>query len=72
MSAGQLREVMPQCAAWIDALRQAFGAAVVDAALRRTARGGRAVHLVEVGPDGVRREWGRPLPQGGVAVEVRR
>lgn len=63
MSVGSLREVMPQCAAWIDQLRQAFGAGVIDAALRETARGRRRVHLVEVGPDGVRREWGKPLLQ---------
>lgn len=63
MSAGRLRDLMPQCAAWIDMLRAGFGPALVDAALRRAAGGGRGAHLVETGPDGVRREWGRALPQ---------
>ena len=31
---GSMREQMPQCAAWVDEIRDVFGRASVDAALR--------------------------------------
>jgi len=37
---GSLRDVMPQCAAWIDDLREAFGRDAIDQAIRDGLRRG--------------------------------
>ena len=54
-----MREQMPQVAAIIDALREAFGAEVVDAAIRRGMRGGQGFHATENG-----HEVGTPVYRG--------
>lgn len=59
MSDGNMRERMPQVAAIIDALREAFGAVEVNAALRRGMRGGQGFHATENG-----HEVGTPLIRG--------
>ena len=38
MSAGRLRDQMPQCAEFVDALRDAFGQAEIDNVIRRGLR----------------------------------
>lgn len=59
MSSGSMREQMPQVAAIIDAFRDAFGAEVVDAAIRRGMRGGQGFHATENG-----HEVGTPIIRG--------
>ena len=59
MSNGNMREQMPQVAAIIDAFREAFGAKVVDAAIRRGMRGGQGFHATENG-----HEVGTPITRG--------
>ncbi|OEZ66293.1 hypothetical protein JAB5_00750 [Janthinobacterium sp. HH103] len=54
-----MREQMPQVAAIIDAFREAFGAEVVDAAIRRGMRGGQGFHATENG-----HEVGKPVYRG--------
>ena len=54
-----MREQMPQVAAIIDAFREAFGAEVVDAAIRRGIRGGQGFHAAENG-----HEVGTPVYRG--------
>lgn len=54
-----MREQMPQVAAIIDAFREAFGAEVVDVAIRRGMRGGQGFHATENG-----HEVGTPLYRG--------
>lgn len=54
-----MREQMPQVAAIIDAFREAFGAEVVDAAIRRGMRGGQGFHATEKGY-----EVGTPVYRG--------
>ena len=54
-----MREQMPQVAAIIDAFREAFGAEVVDAAIRRGIRGGQGFHAAENG-----HEVGTPVSRG--------
>lgn len=54
-----MREQMPQVAAIIDAFREAFGAEVVDAAIRRGMRGGQGFHAIENG-----HEVGAPVYRG--------
>lgn len=60
MSNGNMREQMPQVAAIIDAFREAFGAEVVAAAIRRGMRGGQGFHATENG-----HEVGTPVYRGG-------
>ena len=59
MTKSNMREQMPQVAAIIDALREAFGAEVVDAAIRRGMRGGQGFHATENG-----HEVGTPVYRG--------
>ena len=59
MSNGNMREQMPQVAAIIDAFREAFGAEVVDAAIRRGMRGEQGFHAIENG-----HEVGAPVYRG--------
>ena len=59
MSNGNMREQMPQVAAIIDAFREAFGAEVVDAAIRRGMRGEQGFHATENG-----HEVGTPVYRG--------
>ena len=54
-----MREQMPQVAAIIDAFREAFGAEVVDAAIRRGMRGGQGFYATENG-----HEVGTPVYRG--------
>ena len=54
-----MREQMPQVAAIIDAFREAFGAEVVDAAIRRGMHGGQGFHATEKG-----HEVGTPVYRG--------
>ena len=49
MSKGSMREQMPVTAAWIDSMRQAFGAKAVDDAMRRGMQGGQGFHAMENG-----------------------
>lgn len=44
-----LRAAMPKTAAWIDALRAAFGADQIDASIRAGMKGGTAFHASENG-----------------------
>lgn len=58
MSRGSLRDAMPTVAAWIDDLRDAFGAEVIDGQIRKAVRDGLPTfHAVENG-----HEVGTPLP----------
>ena len=59
MAKSNMREQMPQVAAIIDAFREAFGAEVVDAAIRRGMRGGQGFHATENG-----HEVGTPVYRG--------
>lgn len=59
MSKGSMRERMPVTAAWIDAMRRAFGAKVVDEAMRRGMRGEQGFHATENG-----HEVGTPVYRG--------
>ncbi|MGV8865545.1 MAG: hypothetical protein ACOH2S_01390 [Janthinobacterium svalbardensis] len=59
MSKGSMREHMPVTAAWIDSMRQAFGAKVVDEAMRRGTRGEQGFHATENG-----HEVGTPVYRG--------
>lgn len=59
MSNGNMREQMPQVAAIVDAFREAFGADVVDAAIRRGMRGEQGFHATENG-----HEVGTPVYRG--------
>lgn len=61
VQASDLRALMPQTAEIVDALRYAFGRPAIDRLLKQAMRGRRVFHAVELGPDGVRREFGRPL-----------
>lgn len=49
MSPKPLREAMPTVAAWIDDLREAFGADPIHAAIRNGLAGGDHFHAVENG-----------------------
>lgn len=44
-----LREAMPTVAAWIDELREAFGADGINASIRNGMAGGNRFHAVENG-----------------------
>lgn len=60
------RQTMPQVTAWIDELRQAFGADVIDEAIRRGMRGQPTFWARENG-----QELGTRAPEGrGVALSV--
>ena len=52
-----LRGAMPQVSAWIDDLRHAFGAEVIDAAIKASAQGAATFPASENG-----RTFGTPLP----------
>lgn len=56
---GSLRDKMPEIAAWIDELRQAFGRDVIDGQIRRGLRGEVLFHAREGG-----HELGKPGPAG--------
>lgn len=58
-----MRGQMPQCAAMVDGLREAFGQTVIDAILRATSKGQRRAYFAELGADGQLHEWGR-APSG--------
>lgn len=60
-----LRDQMPQTAAFIDACREAFGAAEVDEAIRRGMRGEEGFHAIEAGI-----EIGTPLAAGTLDVQL--
>ena len=49
MSKKPLREAMPTVAAWIDELREAFGADTINAAIRNGLAGGDHFHASENG-----------------------
>ena len=59
-----LKDEMPEVAAWVQSLRLAVGAPLVDAALRKAKSGKGGFYAAEVGPDGVLREFGQPLAGG--------
>ncbi len=46
-----LRATMPQCAAFIDALREAFGKEHIDAQIRLGMQGAQTFHAVEGGQE---------------------
>jgi hypothetical protein len=52
-----LRQAMPTVAGWIDALRAAFGAEMIDAAIRAGIAGQHTFHAREGG-----HEVGTPIP----------
>lgn len=52
-----LRQAMPTVAGWIDALRAAFGAEMIDAAIRAGIAGQKTFHAIENG-----HEVGTPIP----------
>lgn len=53
-----MRELMPQTAAWIDELREAFGREAIDRIVRAGMQGKGCLWAQEEGPDGVVREFG--------------
>lgn len=55
-----LREEMPQVAAWIDELREAFGRELVDAQIKAGLQGKGTFYATETGPDGQTRTVGSP------------
>jgi hypothetical protein len=55
---GSLRELMPQTAAWIDQLRDAFGREFIDRQVLGGKQGKGTFWARETGPDGVTREFG--------------
>lgn len=57
-----LRETMPEIAAWIDRMRDAFGAEVINEAIRAGLAGEPSFHALERGV-----EIGTPLPASGQA-----
>lgn len=62
-----LREAMPQTAAFIDAMREAFGVAEVNAQIKRGMAGGTEFYARERG-----REIGRRDTREGVPVTIAR
>ena len=52
-----LRQAMPTVAGWIDDLRAAFGADMIDAAVRAGIAGQKTFHAIENG-----HEVGTPIP----------
>lgn len=63
--AKSLRSEMPQVSAWIDDLRSAFGAEVIEAQIRRGLKGEPVFFASENGI-----ERGTRLPTGGVAFTI--
>lgn len=59
MAKVDMREVMPQTAAFIDDLRAAFGAEMINTQIRRGMRGEPVFHAVEGG-----HSVGTPMPHG--------
>ena len=55
---GSLRELMPQTAAIVDELRQALGREWADRLVLGGKQGKGSFWAEEIGPDGVRREFG--------------
>lgn len=55
---GSMRELMPQTAAWIDELREAFGREAIDRIVRAGMQGKGCFWAQEEGPDGVVRTVG--------------
>ena len=55
---GSMRELMPQTAAWIDELREAFGRETIDQIVRAGMQGKGGFWVEETGPDGVVRTVG--------------
>lgn len=62
---GSLRDAMPEIAAWIDGLREVFGAAAIDGQIRRGLRGQSHFYAQENG-----HVLGVPLSPPGVALEA--
>lgn len=58
-----LRQAMPTVAGWIDALRAAFGAEMIDAAIRAGIAGQHTFHAREGG-----HEVGTPIPYNQAAA----
>lgn len=58
-----LRTDMPQTAAWIDALRDAFGRDMIDAQIKKAMKGEPTFYAKEG-----EREFGTQAPQRGVLV----
>lgn len=66
MSQKAARSAMPLVTAWIDDLRAAFGADIIDSQIRAATRDGLPTfHASEAG-----RRIGVPLPAGGAAVSA--
>lgn len=58
---GSLRDAMPETAAWIDQLREAFGADVIDVSIRRGLQGKPTFWAEEGGQEvGTRPGWLNP------------
>lgn len=71
---GSLRDLMPGTAEIVDDLRRAFGRERADRIVRDAMQGKPTMYAVEVGPDGVLREFGhapggrRAVLEGGALV----
>ena len=66
MSQKTARSSMPLVTAWVDSLRAAFGADLIDGQIRAATRDGLPTFYAS--EDGHR--IGVPLPAGGVAISV--
>lgn len=64
-SQGSLRETMPETAAWIDALREAFGADSINDSIRRGLKGEPTFWASEGGTEiGTRPNWANKAKTG--------
>lgn len=67
---GSLRDSMPGIAAWIDALREAFGVAEINAQIRLGLKGERIFYASENGIEiGMRAPPGVRVSEGGVSAQ---
>jgi hypothetical protein len=64
MSKGSLREQMPETAAFIDSLRAAFGADMIDAQIRKGLKGAPVFYASENGYT-----IGTPIERGKVIIK---
>lgn len=69
---GSLRDAMPETAAWIDQLREVFGAAAIDGSIRRGLQGVPMFWADEAGQEvGTKPRWlGAPRGADGVGSAV--
>lgn len=64
-----LRQTMPSVAGWIDELREAFGAEMIDAAIRAGIAGQRTFYASENGVEVGTKDDRRGVAMSGVSID---